>query len=216
MSGRRLRALAALGIMGCSPDAATALRDGLAAKDCSRVPGDDLQESCWIQVGRCAEVQSERGLADCAFRAAEAKGDPEGCSRAGPWVDDCRLHVWSASFHDWAPKGKTLAEAEPIVTAKLDGYGFAADDPRPWSAWYRWSLGRMRPVDRAACREISAPDHQEACLQTGLALYGDLLNVARDRHLYPCDGGPLPSLLQSTPDPELEALRASRTDLCPG
>lgn len=215
-------ALAAVGagavglVAGCTPDRATALADGLARKDCSAVPDTALRDSCWTTLLRCDRVEGARDRADCAFRAAEAHGDPKGCADAGEWADDCRLHVWTGGLRKWAPRDVPLVDAEGTVAGKVTEYGFAADDPRPWSAWYRHALGRMRPLDRAQCRTLPDASHVEACLQTGLALYGDLLNVARDQKLYPCDGGPLPSLLQTTPDPELDALRASRTDLCPG
>jgi len=84
-------------------------------------------------------------------------------------------------------------------------------------ALYRWVLGSMRPLDREACARAPEPDLVLACRRTGLALYADRLNHARDSGTFPCDGGPLPPELAHTPDSEIEAMVRWRTkdDLCP-
>lgn len=205
-----------LWLVACAPDSATALRDALASGDCGALASEELRDQCWVSRVECAGVSAPRARAECAFREAEATKNPARCADAGPWVDDCRLHLWSASFKAWAPRGVRPGEAEELATTEVAKYGFSEDDPRPWAAWYRWVLAQTRPLDRQACHRIGDPDRREACLQTGLAYYDDLLNMARDRKLYPCDGGPLPEVLTTTPDPEIDALRAARTDLCPG
>jgi hypothetical protein len=123
--------------------------------------------------------------------------------------------VLSRGFPTWLPRRARPGEHEEEAARRIAAAGLAEDDMRPWSAFYRHVLGSTRPIDRASCDRVTDPARREACRQTGLALYQDLLNMARDRQLYPCDGGPLPSLLTHTPDPELDALRAGRTDLCP-
>jgi len=163
----------------------------------------------------CDVVSPGHAQEECAFRAAERALDPALCVTAGVWANDCRLHLWSGSFAEWAPKGAVPGNDDSLAAAELVKFGFAAGDLRPWSAWYRWIHGHTVPLDRAACSAVTDPDRAEACRRTALAHYGDLLNVARDRHAYPCDGGPLPRFLQYTPDAEIDALRASRTDLCP-
>ena len=100
---------------------------------------------------------------------------------------------------------------------KLEGSGLSVDDMRPWSAYYRWVLGQHQPFDRASCSKIAHPMRKEACEKTGLAVYNDLLNNARDRKLIPCPSrAPLPPELVHTPDAELDALIQSREDLCSG
>ncbi len=199
----------------CAVDSATALQAGLRARDCSAIGDAAVKDHCHVELLECEAVRGDRARAECAFRDAEASGSPARCADAGEWVDDCRMHLWTASFERWAPKDVAPGDADDLAALELVPFGFSADDPRPWSAWYRWLLGRSRPLDRAACRTIADPDRAEACLKTGLAYYDDLLNMARDRKLYPCDGSALPAVLQYAPDAELDALRARRSDLCP-
>ena len=201
--------------LGCGVDSATALQAGLRDRDCSAIADERVRDQCLVELLQCDGIAGERARAECAFRDAEATGSAARCADAGDWVDDCRMHLWTASFATWAPKAAAPGHADELAARELARFGFSPDDPRPWSAWYRWLLGRSRPLDRAACRTISDPQRAEACLKTGLAYYDDLLNMARDRKLYPCDGSPLPAVLQYTPDPELDALRARRSDLCP-
>ncbi len=203
-------------LLACHPDSATAFRDALESGACDEVADLTLRDRCWVEHLECARVDEVRERAECAFREAEATKNPKRCADAGPFADDCRMHLWTASFRDWAPRRALPGEADAEAATRIAEFGFAVEDPAPWSAWYRWTLGHSRPLDRQLCRSLDRPARIEACLQTGLALYGDLLNMARDQHLYPCDGGPLPPLLAYTADSELDALRAARTDLCPG
>ena len=203
-------------LLGCQADSATAFRDALASGACAEVADTTLRDRCWVEHLKCTRVEDPREQAECAFREAEATRNPSRCADAGPFAADCRMHLWTASFREWAPKRALPGEVDAIAAEKIAAYGFDVTDPAPWSAWYRWTLGHSRPLDRQLCRPLLPPERAEACLQTALSLYGDFLNVARDQRTYPCDGGPLPPLLQHTPDPELDALRAARTDLCPG
>ncbi len=199
----------------CAGDRATAFETAMSSGRCAELEWPELRDDCAVFHRQCALVEGEKAGWECAFRQAEHEGDAAACAKAGGWADDCRLHVWAASFERWAPKGVRPGEAEAQVAERLPGFGLELTDPRPWSAWFRFVHGNSRPLDRAACAAVVDPMQAEACRQTALAHYGDMLNVARDRKLYPCDGGPLPAFLQYTPDPEIDALRARRTDLCP-
>lgn len=200
---------------GCSADRATAYEAALQSGDCAALPWADLRDDCAVEHLQCALTEAEPARWECAFREAERDGAPAQCARAGVWADDCRLHLWAGSFEQWAPKAPRPGEDEARVGSELARFGFAEGDPRPWSAWYRYVHGHSRPLDRGACARVADPALAEACRQTALAHYGDMLNVARDRKLYPCTGGALPAFLEYTPDPDIDALRKSRTDLCP-
>ena len=153
---------------------------------------------------------------ECLFQIAERSDDPSRCGQAGRFADDCRLHLWSRDLRELLPTHARPGEVETAASAALARYGFEADDNRPWSALYRELMARQRPLDRAACASAPTEAQQEACWNTGRSVYQDRLNVARDRHLAPCDGGELHAMLQTTPDPELEAMLQSRmkADLC--
>jgi hypothetical protein len=207
-------------IDGAAADArayAEALRSGA----CASIHDDDLRDDCLVATvertgeDHCDDVRGERARGECWFRLAEHRRDASLCAKAAPYVDDCAMHVLSDGFATWLTKGARPGEIEDEAARRIAEAGLSPDDPRPWSAVYRTVLSRIRPFDRGACAAVRDPVRREACERTGVAHYKDLLNHARDAGLYPCDGGPLPPLLQHTPDPELDALRASRTDLCP-
>lgn len=199
--------------MACTSSAdqyAAAMKDG----DCARIGDAALRADCLAWHGRCEAVEGQAGW-ECWFRRAEAEGDGALCAKAGDYADDCRMHLLTTGFRDWAPRDAGPGDADALAATHIVAAGFAVEDLRPWSAWYRYLLERSRPFDRTACAKVADPARREACLRTGLVAWQDRLNMARDRRLWPCDGGPAPELLQHSPDPELDAATAARTDLCP-
>lgn len=211
----------ALWLLGClgGGDPRAAYLDGLRTGECASIPDARLRDDCWTArveregVDWCGEVTAGPPRGECHFQLAERTDDVGVCPRATPYADDCALHLLSRGFGALLPAAP--GERETEVAARIRLAGLAEDDPRPWSAWYRWVLGGQRPLDRASCARVDDPVRREACERTGVALYQDLLNRARDLRTYPCDGGALPLELQHTPDPELDAVRAARRDLCP-
>ncbi|MDP2307862.1 MAG: hypothetical protein Q8P18_17685 [Pseudomonadota bacterium] len=203
------------------PDADDRARyvEGLASGECEPIRDaalrDDCREATAEAPADCEAVGDATVRGECWFQLAESTKDASLCPRAVPFADDCALHVLSRGFATWLPKGARPGEHEASAEARITAAGLAVDDMRPWSAFYRQVLGGTRPIDRAACDAVAAPARREACKRTGITMYQDLLNHARDRKLYPCDGGPLPALLAYAPDPELDAVRAARRDLCP-
>lgn len=165
----------------------------------------------------CASFEPGPARDECAFQVAEKSGEPARCAEAGRFADDCRLHLWSRALRDLVEPGALPGQVEPAALTALPRYGLAETDPRPWSAFYREVLSRKSPLDRASCDAAPSPELRGACRSTALVLYNDRLNMARDRGLVRCEGGPLPSLLRTTPDPDLETLLARRwkEDLCP-
>lgn len=199
----------------CSePDAAIYQRV-LATGECSELAAVDLRDRCYVEHIDCERVFGEQMRFECAFRRAERSGNVAECADAGSFADDCRMHLWSASFTRWAPQPTLVGRDELLVQREIEKGGFAEGDLRPWSAWFRYSLGEQPMLDRGACQSVLLPVAREACFATGLSLYGDRLNAARDRGLYPCDGGELPAFLRYVADVEIDQLRASRHDLCP-
>ena len=199
-------------------DYVAALKDG----HCERVRETTLRDDCLSAlaehdgIDHCREASEGRATDECFFQLAESSQDVKWCGQAGGFADDCRLHHLSRQFRGMATTRVGADDTEDDVARAIRAAGLADDDPRPWSAWYREILGRQRPLDRSRCTTVADASHREACLQTGLALYNDRLNRARDTRTFPCAGGSLPPELETSPDPQIEALRASRTDLCPG
>lgn len=215
--------MALLLLLACSrgADDIATYRAALDDGRCERIVDPWRRDDCWIhrtevdQRPHCDRVTDARQQGECWFVLAEATLDPALCPRATPFADDCALHVLSLGFRALGEPGTVPGEHEVEVARRIAAAGLAPDDLRPWSAWYRQVLAGQRPLDRGACDRVADPARAEACRRTGLALYQDRLNHARDHHLWPCDGGPLPPSLATTPDPAIDALVAARTDLCP-
>ncbi len=200
---------------------ATALETG----DCEGL-AEDLHDACVIadvertRVDRCGDAHAEHARGECRFRLAERTLDARLCEHAAPYAEDCALHVLSASFRTWVPSGAAPGgPEEDILAERIVEAGLAVDDPRPWSAWYRWVLGAQRPLDRGACGKVAASPRREACVQTGRAIFEDRLNRARDDGTLGCaspDGaqGALPEALRHTADAELDAIVAARRPRC--
>jgi hypothetical protein len=212
-------------ILACGGEGASdahLYQQGLQSGDCGSIREVDYRDDCFLMTASkrpddpCGGIQTERMRDDCWFQTAEKRRDAGLCAKAGSFREDCALHLLSSSFGTSVIKGTRPGEHEEAIEKKIVEAGLEITDPRPWSAYYRWVLGGIRPLDRSLCRAVSDPMRQEACLKTGVAAYNDLLNYARDTHVFPCPkGSPLPKLLQYAPDPELDALIAGRTDLCP-
>ena len=165
----------------------------------------------------CAELPDGLWRDECGFQVAEVAGDPARCAAAGRFAEDCRMHLWSRAVARALPAAPSPTQAaEPIARLALD-FGFDAADPRPWVAAWRIVGAQMDPLDRAACDALPA-ERADGCRATLRDLYADRLNHARDTRRFPCDGQPLTGrLAYAAPDPELDALVASRreADLCP-
>lgn len=210
-----------LGGCGGSPSEAVAYRDALHSGDCAPLRDDQLRDDCYIAhldpsaPDACAPLTTERGRGECHFQLAEKTHDPALCKDAGPFADDCALHLVSQHFVDLATPGSVPGDHEDEVAAVITAGGLHLEDRRPWGAWYRQVLQGQTPLDRSACDVLTNPMHKGICRAAGMGLYHDRLNVARDKHEYPCDGGPLPASLAYAPDPELDAARQHRRpDLC--
>ncbi len=219
---------------GCAPGEpdipeAHRYRDGLKTGDCGQIRDDALRDDCWLAAVQrrkgskklpedlCARIDTERVQEECWFALAERKKDTALCASAGAFRDDCVLHVLSQSFALWVDPAAGPGDQDEEFAARVKQTGMDPADPRPWSAWYRWVLGQRLPLDRGACGRVGDAARREACMATGIALYNDRLNRARDRRSYPCpapDQTGLPPDLQYTPDGDLDTLRASRSDLC--
>ncbi|MCB9765178.1 MAG: hypothetical protein H6739_35720 [Alphaproteobacteria bacterium] len=198
-----------------------------AAATCAQINDPQLHTECtWAVVEALAPVDGEaaaalcdglqgRGQGECYFRLAELRGDASWCAKAAPNEDDCRLHVFSQGMGGWLPRGAAPGAVEPLAAAPIQAAGLSVDDPRPWSALYRFVLGGQRPLDRSTCADAPTPLQQEACAQTALALFDDRLNHLRDRGEALCEGE-LPPAARYAPDPALDARLAERraADLC--
>ena len=165
----------------------------------------------------CASVPPGTGRDECSFQVAEHSGEPDRCSEAGRFVEDCRMHLWSRTLASAVPRGTDLGDAEPRVVALASQSGFTDDDPRPWVVLTRHLLGAEPVLDRSACDDLTQAERQRTCRSAARDLFHDRINHARDTGQFPCDGGPLPAILRHTADPGLEAVLTERRaqGLCP-
>lgn len=213
-----------LGGCGAGDEAGVASRyaEALRSGRCADAGAPELRDDCRLAhldaaaAAPCEGFETTRLRDECFFQLAEAREDASLCPKAGAFADDCALHVLSRGFGRGLGAGSRPGEGEEAVAARIVAAGLAADDMRPWSAWYRWVLGGLDPLDRAACEAVADPARREACRNTAVAVFHDRINNARDRRLVDCATGALPPLLTHAPDPELDAaLRRRWTELCP-
>ncbi len=202
---------------GRLPDAVAWAR-ALQTGACEVVHDTALRDSCLVAlverrgVDRCAEVVSPTTREECAFRLAEKLRAPERCKEAGRFAEDCALHVVSNTFLVDAPDARPGGPEESVLAARIVASGLAADDPRAWTAWYRWALGRHAPLDRGSCDAVTNDTRRALCRTAGRGLYEDRLRHARDTGALTCEVHA--ESLQHTPDPELDTLRASLAPAC--
>ncbi len=206
---------------GAAFDACLAVRDPDLRADCGLAAVERLARTRGPTTGdllaRCRALEGWAGD-ECAFQVGERRRDPSACASAGAFAGDCRLHLLSTGLAGWVPQG--ALPSDPALLGRLrteaGAVGLDPEDERAASAFFRWILGGQVPLDRTSCDAVPDAVAREACRRTGLALYGDRLNHARDTRTYPCQGGDLPPALAHAPDPEIEALRRRREaeDLC--
>lgn len=148
---------------------------------------------------------------ECMFQVAERSGDASRCVDAGRFAEDCRMHAWSAELGRWRTADWSPEQWGVEVTSAAPRFGFATDDPRPWIAAARTVFGRQEMLDRTFCAgwDVSM---QEVCRSAGRQFYEDRLNHVRDTGKWTC-GKPMPTLLETTEDAELAALRREREAL---
>jgi hypothetical protein len=216
---QRARYLEAMELISRDPETAwarcAALRDPSLAGDCALSAVEAMaaggSESTADLLARCARLAEARDRDECAFQVGERRDDPEACAAAGAFADDCRLHLLSASMPRWLPA--STGPADPAGLAALaqqtHRVGLPEGDLRAASAMFRALLDRQPVLDRGACLPLASP-WREACWHTGLVLFEDRLNQARDRGVLPCPGEPLPASLAHSPDSELDAAQARR------
>ncbi len=141
----------------------------------------------------------------------ERRQDPAGCARAGAYEDDCRLHLATADFGAWMPRGARLDDGElhRRMAAEAEAVGLHADDLRVWSAFFRRVYMQQVTLDREACSALVAP-LDRSCRETGLQVYTDRLNMAHSQGMLPCEGEALPAFVQTGGDAELEEILRAR------
>lgn len=191
---------------------------------CKKLQDPQLNQDCILAVApqmaktnlsaaktACMEIESSE---ECFFRLAEKTKDSVLCKKAGARETDCRLHVFSFGIRDWLPKDATGEQMLKAATPHIEQSGLNIQDPRVWTALWRWRLGADKTLDRAICEPLI--DTQQAhCMRAGEGLFHDRLNHFRDIGRAMCEGD-LPEDLRYTPDTGLNEILEKRraTDLC--
>jgi hypothetical protein len=152
---------------------------------------------------------------ECIFKVAEETNDVGLCERAGEFTFNCKMHIFSRSLHSWISNEASPSEISLIARSHIEASTLSPDDPRPWSAIWRWVLGAQRPLNRASCAEIGQAMEREACEMTSIAVFNDRLNHHRDLGANLCEGE-LPESIQYVSDPHLDRTlnNRRREDLC--
>ena len=162
----------------------------------------------------CDRVEDRFLRDECWFLRAEATDDVSLCAKATEFYDSCRLHLLTQRFASVAPA--RLGAGEAAAALAIEEAGFALDDLRPWSTWYRWILTRQVPLDRPACSGLGDKVRVDACRGIALVVYESRMRIAHDRRQWPCHGEPLSADLRYVPDPDIEALTTQHPEYCQG
>jgi len=199
-------------------------RDPVAAFDlCEGLRDEDLHDDCFVAIAErearrgaaaaadkaCAEVRGEGPQYECQFQVAERTNDRDRCARAGPFADDCRMHIWGRQLGEALPPPITFGEADGRLPNLVSHAGFDPSDERPFFAAYRHLHGLSSPIELGACAAV-APARQALCETAGAQIYGDLVNHARDTGALPCPNEPLPARLEPGDHPALRRLLDER------
>jgi len=211
----RARLVEALHLLPSEPEAARArcrrLR-GPVRGDCMvavvESAPDHHKASAW-----CESLPEGVYRDECHFQRAEGLVDLDLCQEAGRFVEDCRLHVWTTVASDWTdePLDDQVSRAKEAMVE----LGIDSDDRRFWSALFRGSLDGPGHLDRRPCESLDDPELRDECLGTGISVWHDRINRARDSGPHPCPR--VPSSLRHSPDPELVQILAARwPEICSG
>ncbi len=192
-------------------DALRAARDqpASAAEICGALPAGRWRAECVISAverlaahqpavaeGLCSQLEDDEGGVDaheCWFQLAERSLDVALCVRSGSFLEDCRIHVWTARvpalIDAQVSGGAPLEPALVGLALAAAEHGFVPDDPRPWTAVYR----HLHHAAGAPTPEVCAglpPEHAQWCARAGVGVYRDQLQFLRDSNHFPCGGPP--------------------------
>lgn len=149
-----------------------------------------------IAEGLCAQLEEDEGGVDaheCWFQLAERSLDVALCVRAGSFVEDCRIHVWTARVPKLTvaqvSEGAPLEPALAGLALAAAEHGFVPDDPRPWTALYRHLHHAEGAPTPGVCAGLP-PEHLQWCTRAGVGVYRDQLQFLRDSNHFPCGGPP--------------------------
>ena len=149
------------------------------------------------------------------FQLAERRDDLAQCRRAGSFALDCEMHVLTRRLRALDTSVAIDAYAA-AVERLLERDDLPVTEARYWSAAFRRYLEKSPDPDRRRCKTLQDPLRRDACWNTGIAVYNDLLNRLRDRRRIDCTRSEPPDALRRPGDPELSQILDDRwpEDLC--
>ncbi|MCP4807185.1 MAG: hypothetical protein GY913_26230 [Proteobacteria bacterium] len=191
---------------------------------CEALVDDELRADCaWAVVKvlaatdpdasarLCTSLRDTPTGHECWFLLGETAQQPSACANAGELADDCRMHILSRRLWEHFDEAVAPGEREDDVLLHIVGAGFAPDDDRPWSAWYRqlFTRGSVHP---ALCAAVENTTRRGICERTALPVFHDRLNRGRDLDEPLCTEDPAWAVL----DEALTAVLVERRtdDLC--
>lgn len=180
-----------------------------AAEICGALPSGRWRAECVLSAverlaahqpaiaeGLCAQLEEDESGVDaheCWFQLAERSLDVALCVRAGSFVEDCRIHVWTARVPTLTAaqvsEGAPLEPALPGLALAAAEHAFVPDDPRPWTALYRHLHHAAGAPTPGVCAGLPE-EHQQWCSRAGVGVYRDQLQFLRDSNHFPCGGAP--------------------------
>ena len=196
-----------------------------ATAHCLPIDDEDLRADCLLAAaGEAAPVDAKgaetlcshipHGVIqdECHFVLAEGSGQVETCVRAGRFAQDCRMHAWSRTLQAASTQWQSIDDVIETVRTSAPPELGALDPHLP--AFRLW-LGAQDLLDLAPCATLTDAELEKACTFSGLGLFHDRMNHARDTGAISCPNPAESPSLAHRPHPQLSAALTQRQDLCP-
>jgi len=205
----------AAGAAACEAIAGPSLRADCAWAAASALAGRDVGAAAATCDALAATITDSRLSDECWFVLAEAAGDVAWCARAGAFVQDCRMHLFTEALRDAMPRGTAPAEALAITARTIAALTLDPGNRALMHVGLVESLRRQRPLDRASCDGVGEHALRQKCFDFAARELNERLNRARDRGDAVCEGE-LPADAAFIPSPPLDRILAARRadDLC--
>lgn len=167
---------------------------------CAAITDEDLAGDCALVVATraatgsrespttwCARVPEGTWRSECLFEGSEMmlrRNNPEAavslCLKAGPFRDDCAMHLWQSSLDrvTWGMTTATFAERLPAARQIYDSWSMWLSETdlegRFWSRFYQVGFGGRAGVDLSVCDALASEDALR-CQRVGAEVFASRL-----------------------------------------
>ncbi len=143
-----------------------------AISHCLAIEDLELSEECIVGVVRnhsqgdyaCAQLKDPRWAGECWFSVAEAQAPDrwsalESCARAGPYLQECLYHLWTAELSQLLEYATDIAQVIPEGREIVDfwaGADHLLENPRTqlWNDFWFFAIRHHGPANMEWCEDL--------------------------------------------------------------